>query len=172
MVETCPTLAADFLFSAVSIVILATLRCNKKTMGKRGKTGESLKGRFGQRSNGFRTGRSFDSGYVLVLVPPDHPIRTSRGYVLEHRLVMSESLGRPLSPHELVHHINGIKTDNRLKNLELTNRADHPRKHTTWKTEMVLECSACGIDFTPKRKPRTSRPCCSRKCSCVLAREK
>ena len=43
----------------------------------------------------------------------------SRGYCLEHRVVMSSIIGRPLMSHENVHHINGQKDDNRPDNLEM-----------------------------------------------------
>lgn len=63
------------------------------------------------------------NGYVAVLLPDDHPMAemtwTTDSYVLEHRLVMAEYLGRPLKSYEYVHHINGLKDDNRIENLEL-----------------------------------------------------
>ena len=48
------------------------------------------------------------------------------GYVMEHRLVMSRWIGRPLTRTEVVHHVNHDPRDNRRENLELfpTNR-DH-----------------------------------------------
>lgn len=71
----------------------------------------------GKNHQAWKGGRTYINGYVKVYAP-DHP--NARGkYVFEHIKVMSETLGRPLSKIELVHHKNGIKDDNRAENLEL-----------------------------------------------------
>lgn len=57
-------------------------------------------------------------GYV-VLYRPGYQSADKRGYILEHRMVMEEMLGRKLTPTENVHHKNHIRHDNQPENLEL-----------------------------------------------------
>lgn len=78
-------------------------------------------------------------GYVLVLMP-DHP-NAINGRVSEHRLVMESIIGRPLLRQENVHHINGVRDDNRPENLELwvTSQpaGQRPRDLVAWAREII-----------------------------------
>lgn len=67
-------------------------------------------------------------GYIHIL-KPEHPFAPKSGYVLEHRLVMEKHLGRYLLPTEQIHHINRIKSDNRIKNLMLFRDAMAHKKY-------------------------------------------
>lgn len=76
--------------------------------------------RTGENNGSWKGGKSYHrKGYVLVRNPSHPRAKSNSGYVLEHILVMEEFLGRYLAEGEQVHHLNGIKDDNRLENLEL-----------------------------------------------------
>lgn len=67
-------------------------------------------------------GRALGSdGYMLVRAP--------KTWRREHRAVMERVLGRPLTAHEIVHHINGNRTDNRPANLRIMTRSEHASQH-------------------------------------------
>jgi len=82
------------------------------------------------KKQGKRKPIVMDRKYRMVYLP-NHPMANAKGHVYEHRLVMSEHLGRTLSSEELVHHINEIQDDNRIENLLLTTRQEHVKFH--WK---------------------------------------
>lgn len=85
--------------------------------------------RRGKLSANWKGGKQYlPSGYIYRY-SPDHPMRTERGYVMEHRLVMEKHIGRFLTKEEIVHHKNGDRTDNRIENLELTTKKQHFGEH-------------------------------------------
>ena len=99
------------------------------------KIGEANKG---AKSSSWKGGRTKNSqGYILIQ-KPNHPFCNNQGYIRESRFIMEQSLGRYLTPEEVVHH-RGIKyplrsienrSDNRIKNLKLfANKKEHIKYH-------------------------------------------
>lgn len=96
-----------------------------ETISRRASRCRTCNGRL-VRESPIRTGRMVtNKGYVMVhqtIIPPEDrgsPRINARGYILEHVLVMEQQLGRRLRPGENIHHLNGIRDDNRPENLEL-----------------------------------------------------
>ncbi len=64
----------------------------------------------------WKGGRRIVRGYIRLLLP-EHPRADKRGYVCEHILVWEKATGKSLPKGWVVHHLNGIRGDNRPVNL-------------------------------------------------------
>lgn len=96
--------------------------------------------RKGKNHPKWKGGKAICDGYVYIL-NRNHPSRNSGNYIAEHRLVMEKYLGRYLKKWEIIHHKNGIRDDNRLKNLEIVVNKKHFGK---------IRCPKCLYEFLIK----------------------
>lgn len=94
----------------------------------------------GEKARGWKGGFYKTNGYVYKYFP-SHPNCNKKGYILESRLVMEKKLGRLLVKGEDVHHKNGIKDDNRPKNLQVVGHFSHFEEYG---------CPKCHFKFLTK----------------------
>lgn len=93
------------------------LYCNRSCLGK-DKTGKQAK----HWKGGVVSTKDGNAGYLHE--------RQGRHYIRQHRTIVESFTGRKLKRYEVVHHINGIRTDNRIQNLYLfKNNSEHISYH-------------------------------------------
>ncbi len=81
----------------------------------------------GAKHPNFKGRVSHAAGYVRIY-RPGHALAARDGYVLEHRLVLDEA-GFEIPDGHHVHHRNGVKSDNRIENLEVILASEHNAAH-------------------------------------------
>ena len=86
----------------------------------------------GDKAPGWKGGITKKRGYVYTY-SPKHPNPSYDHYVKRSRLNMEKKIGRFLKRTEIVHHIDGVRDDDRIENLVVITRARHNTIHKTKK---------------------------------------
>ncbi len=82
----------------------------------------------GCKNSRWKGGIVYCRGYVYIY-RPEHIFCNYKKQVLRSHLIMEKHLGRYLKPIEIVHHVNSIRDDDRIENLQITNKFEHASLH-------------------------------------------
>ena len=116
--------------------------------------------------------RVINSSYTLIKSKHKKSIK---GYYYEHILVVEQFLNRELTANETVHHINGIKNDNRIENLFVCSRQQHDKAHGMKTVSQYRlfphwiekQCKRCHKNFYGPPHIIKKRTRCSVKCKSI-----
>lgn len=109
----------------------------------------------------------------FVIAPEWYKGHKYRGrFALEYRVIAEEKIGRPLTRHEVVHHIDGNKCNNSPCNLEVLSFSEHSSKHGAQKKQKMVEmiCPICRKHYSKRwglsvlNTKRYNTTYCSRPC--------
>jgi hypothetical protein len=78
----------------------------------------------GSKHPSWKGGRKAKQGYIQLLIPK-HPRADSNGYVMEHLYIWEKIYGKSLPNGYCIHHLNGVRNDNRPENLVALKRGEH-----------------------------------------------
>lgn len=123
--------------------------------------------------------KTIKKGDYLYAKIEKHPNATKNGYVLEHRAVMENIVGRLLTSEEEVHHIDRDSHNNSPDNLQLLSKEEHRKLHGKESLQkiVVLVCPNCFVSFEKSHrqtflgKKKGRYTCCSRSCMGKFSRD-
>ena len=118
-------------------------------------------------------------GDYYYCIVKEHPNRTKNNYVLLHRVIMENHIGKLLNTNEIVHHKNENKKDNRIENLEIFSVSEHSKHHRSniGRSMLKLKCPECSTIFVKEKrsthigKKQGKYTCCSPKCRGKFSRK-
>lgn len=111
--------------------------------------------------------------YNYCKVKEIHPDATKDNYILEHRVIMENHLGRLLEKDEIVHHKDHNKRNNSIENLEVMSKEEHYLLHSLERSRSMVElkCPSCKKIFEIERRQtylvkhtKYNCTCCSASC--------
>jgi len=118
--------------------------------------------------------KTVKKGDYLYGVCNEHPKASDFGYVLFHRLVVENFLGRLLKDNEVVHHKDEDKKNNDPSNLQVMDKKEHCKfRASVGRASVELTCPNCNKTFLKEKRQikKGSTPKCSRKCNGEYSRK-
>ena len=83
----------------------------------------------GPNNGNWKGGKTTHTKGYIMIRDIAHPRSNPNGYVMEHIVVAEKKIGRRLAPHEVVHHIDLDKTNNKPDNLVVMDSGEHTAMH-------------------------------------------